>query len=109
MVEQPHLLPVFFCFTIGTSWGILNVMVGLILASVTEASEQLKKGDHERERKEHQAMVLKVAELMSMMKKDDANSDGKISVTELASLVQTREFKEVMRNVDWPIDMTLDE
>jgi len=99
MEKQPHMIPFFIAFIVFTTFGIMNVIIGVIVDSTTEAAKSVdKEADSEAKRLKletiHQIEVL-IYDL-------DQDNTGSISREELHNGLKRRDLQQCWEDLHLP-------
>lgn len=78
--ERPSYVPVFILFTIVNSFGIMNVIIGVILDNTQAASQKVAEEEQEKAKRGQMESIYNIAHLIESM---DSDGDRMISAAEL--------------------------
>eukprot|EP00747_Dinoflagellata_sp_TGD_P188521 gnl/TRDRNA2_/TRDRNA2_47653_c0_seq1.p1 gnl/TRDRNA2_/TRDRNA2_47653_c0~~gnl/TRDRNA2_/TRDRNA2_47653_c0_seq1.p1 ORF type:complete len:681 (+),score=131.64 gnl/TRDRNA2_/TRDRNA2_47653_c0_seq1:125-2044(+) len=96
---EPVMVGVFISFVLFTTLGILNVIVGVIVEQTTEAAAKEHASDVEAKRKQQ---MDHVKELVRVMLEIDDDSDGTITIGEIAAEENSEVILPVMDSLGLP-------
>lgn len=106
MEKQPMILVFFLLFMTFTTFGLLNVIMGIVVESVIDCARALNKDEDNLDNKESIDRLQKLYEFIRSL---DSSGDNKIDSEELKVAWSTPEMKEIVSMVQLPVGMDADE
>lgn len=97
--RQPIMLFFFVFFIVFMSFGVLNVIIGVIVDSTNEAAKAMEREDVEKIKKEKLKVLLKIREMVFALDEDES---GSISEEEIVAGWHDPRFKELLMEVNLP-------
>lgn len=97
--RQPFMVLCFACLIFVTTFGIFNVMIGVVVERTNEAMAR-EKMQNENERSRTRVGLIK--DLAHLMFQQDQDGDGKLSLPEMYGLTGEARFKELLAMIDLP-------
>jgi len=101
--KQPAMLLFFFAFAIFTTFGIMNVIIGVIVDSTMQAAKEL---DEKIEKLEMRVKLDRLQELRDLVFAMDTDNSHTISVTEIEEGMCSPIVRENFDRLDLPPDFT---
>lgn len=102
--NQPWMVLFFVIFVIFTSFGVVNVIIGIIVESTTQASVRFAEEDENARMKKKLQRLMELEEVVDQL---DVNVDGTLSDTEMASTIQCEEFSRFVCDLHLPAGFTV--
>eukprot|EP00747_Dinoflagellata_sp_TGD_P137583 gnl/TRDRNA2_/TRDRNA2_175700_c1_seq3.p1 gnl/TRDRNA2_/TRDRNA2_175700_c1~~gnl/TRDRNA2_/TRDRNA2_175700_c1_seq3.p1 ORF type:complete len:593 (+),score=91.93 gnl/TRDRNA2_/TRDRNA2_175700_c1_seq3:223-2001(+) len=94
---------VFFALIIVTSFGVLNVIIGVIVERTSESMNQVRESDLEAHRLRQMDTIQQLAPVMFQLDEDD---DEMISRTEMEAARSNADLQELLKQVELPHGFT---
>lgn len=104
--RQPVVLVFFIIFMAITTFGLLNVIVGIVVDSVTASAKGL---DDEKESEEQLRLLKRLEHLYQFVMGLDVGHDGSIDIDELKRGWNVGEMKELLQISNLPVAFDADE
>mmetsp|Transcript_128956 Transcript_128956/g.248458 ORF Transcript_128956/g.248458 Transcript_128956/m.248458 type:complete len:726 (-) Transcript_128956:26-2203(-) len=99
--KKPHLAAFFLGFLMLTTFGLLNIIVGVIVENTLKASNnELRRTMAERDAK----MRMELMGLKQLFEEADEDRNGNVDVYEFKSIFEKPEVKERLNRLDIPCD-----
>lgn len=102
-IKQPELTVFFIGFAMFVTFGVMNVMVGMIVDNVSKEKDRLEDEEEQRER-DRKLTVL--ADLKQIIFNIDVDKDGLVSVEELAEVMRAE--REAIERRESGLDSEMD-
>lgn len=100
MIEkQPGMIVFFVFFIVFTTFGVLNVIIGVIVDNTMEAAKSMEKDYAEREKKQKLTLLTRIRDMVFALDKDDS---GSISVEEIEEGWQEPQLRELLADINLP-------
>lgn len=100
LIKQPWYLPVFVFFATLCSFGLMNVLIGIIADAVLTESKKVE-ADYQESIKHQKLKVLD--KIQAMLHHIDADKDGMVDLEELSTALQAnKELKKMMGDLHLP-------
>merc|ERR1719487_2005750 len=97
--RQPAMFIFFTFFIIFTTFGVMNVIIGVIVDNTMEAAKAMQLDDEERARQEKLAQIGKIRDLVFSL---DADNSGTITEEEVVSGWNFPELHDMLALVELP-------
>mmetsp|Transcript_86400 Transcript_86400/g.197047 ORF Transcript_86400/g.197047 Transcript_86400/m.197047 type:complete len:369 (+) Transcript_86400:1-1107(+) len=101
--KQPGMLLFFFTFAIFTTFGVMNVIIGVIVESTMSAAKDL---DAKLEKLEMRMKLERLQELRDLVFEMDTDDSKTISVAEIDKGLQDDVIRDTFDKLDLPPDFT---
>merc|ERR1719440_514675 len=95
--NQPACIPIFVVFVIFTTFGILNVIIGVIVERTNEAALRIRQGDVEKRKRQQMKVVQQLSEVMFEL---DVNQDQWLSEHEMMNAASNENFHEMLAEIE---------
>jgi voltage-gated sodium channel len=102
--NQPACIPIFVVFIIFTTFGILNVIIGVVVERTNEAAARIRRDDMEREMEQKMQVVQQLSQVMSELDKDQ---DSVLTEQELLNAAGNDSFGEMLARIELPKGFSL--
>lgn len=104
--RQPAIFPFLLLFIFLTTFGVMNVIIGVIVENTMQASKSTKSDLEAIEAIQRIATAEKMRDAVFLI---DKNSDGVISAPELVAGIQDEQVAEYMQDIHFPTGFGEDE
>lgn len=101
--KQPYMVPFFLVFVLCATFGLMNVIIGMIVDSVMKNATRMIVENAELERARKLEIIKDIQSLVSSIDRDD---DGKLSVQELTKSLRQGRMRCLLNQVNVPRDIT---
>lgn len=99
-LKQPIYVPIFIAFALLVSFGVINVMTGLILDTVIAESKRI---DEVLGKKIRMEKLKKLEAIQTLLCEMDTNGDGQISIKELDNAMKTSPLlNSLLKSINLP-------
>jgi len=98
---EPMLFPVFLCFLFITTFGLLNVVVGVIVENTLSAAKQ---NENLRKRRTKAQFKKDLLVLKNIFEQADMDGDGFLDRHEFKDILRRQEIKTDFAEIEVPID-----
>lgn len=105
-VKQPWLLIFFMAFVLVATFGVMNVIVGIVVDHVMTQARELERASLAAENKSKLAILRKIKEVVFSI---DTDGDGEVSMEELCKGMQHDVMQILLRRVGLPRDFAGEE
>lgn len=102
--NQPACIPIFVVFVIFTTFGILNVIIGVIVERTNEVAVRIRQGDVEKQKLQQMKVVRKLSEVMFEL---DVNNDQWLSEDEMMNASGNATFHDMLAEIELPKGFSL--
>lgn len=100
MIEkQPGMIVFFVIFIVFTTFGVLNVIIGVIVDNTMEAAKSMEKDLDDKEKKAKIALLTRIRDMVFALDKDES---GSISVEEIEEGWQEPQLRELLADINLP-------
>jgi len=100
---HPWTAPFLVVFVIFMSFGVVNVMIGIVVDSTNKASAKAEMEDRDKQMKQK---LEKIQELASLMDQLDQDHNGELSCSEIADALHCDEFANLLAELNLPMGIT---
>lgn len=97
--RQPAMIFFFVLFIVFTTFGVLNVIIGVIVDNTMEAAKSMEQDLEAAEKKEKLGLLLRIRDMIFAL---DADQSGSISVEEVEAGWNDPEFRDLLADIDLP-------
>eukprot|EP00746_Dinoflagellata_sp_MGD_P001251 gnl/MRDRNA2_/MRDRNA2_102345_c0_seq1.p1 gnl/MRDRNA2_/MRDRNA2_102345_c0~~gnl/MRDRNA2_/MRDRNA2_102345_c0_seq1.p1 ORF type:complete len:502 (+),score=97.84 gnl/MRDRNA2_/MRDRNA2_102345_c0_seq1:88-1593(+) len=97
--RNPAMLFFFVCFIVFTTFGVLNVIIGVIVDNTMEAAKSMEQDLETQERNEKLKLLLRIRDMVFALDKDES---GSISIEEVEEGWEDPNFQELLGDIDLP-------
>jgi hypothetical protein len=104
--KQPGIVIVFLCLVILTTFGVLNVIIGVVVERTTSAMNIMREKDMKRKKRDQMHAFNLISALMFDL---DTNEDKRISRREMEAGASNEQFHELLQQVNFPHGFTYGE
>eukprot|EP00746_Dinoflagellata_sp_MGD_P132067 gnl/MRDRNA2_/MRDRNA2_65794_c0_seq1.p1 gnl/MRDRNA2_/MRDRNA2_65794_c0~~gnl/MRDRNA2_/MRDRNA2_65794_c0_seq1.p1 ORF type:complete len:770 (-),score=131.39 gnl/MRDRNA2_/MRDRNA2_65794_c0_seq1:73-2382(-) len=104
--KQPHMFAFFLVFIIFTTFGVMNVIIGVIVDNTMEAAKAIEEDDEHQVKQKKLALLSKIRDLVFAM---DEDGSGTIDLHELSTGMKNPEVVKLLREVNLPRAYTPEE
>jgi len=98
--EKAWLFLFFLAFLMITSFGLLNIIVGVIVENTLEAADEQRVAEEESRRKE---MSKTLTALRRVFEEADTNGDGILDLSEFRAILEKPDVAEIVKGLELPI------
>lgn len=103
---QPWLISIFCMLIFITTFGIFNVIIGIVVERTNQAMEQVRMETEDAKVRKRMLMVEEMANIAFHL---DEDMDGVVSHSEMAAAEQNGHFQYLLKNVELPHGFTFSE
>lgn len=103
---QPYMFVFFVAFISFTTFGVMNVIIGVIVDNTMAAAKELEKNNEQHERDQKIAMLTSIQQTVKAM---DRDGDDMISMDELREGLRDRKIVDLFEYVNMPLGFDADE
>jgi voltage-gated sodium channel len=99
--EQPWMIAFFILFVFCTTFGLLNVIVGVIVENSMETASKDSKKTKKKKEKDRQMVFSQLREIFEMADVDDS---GSLTLEEVQDALNKPEIYNKLKMIDFPVD-----
>merc|ERR1712019_194836 len=96
--QQPYVMPIFYLFTLTTTFGVMNVVIGVMVEHALDAAKCYSELQQERTKRQQMRSVV---EIKKIMEEGDTNKSGTLHLAELRRAFATHPAaKELLTKIE---------
>jgi hypothetical protein len=100
---HPFFVLVFVLVVVFVTFGVLNVIIGILFEKTTAAMETVREQAMQEAQAERKKTAHSIADVLFVL---DVNEDGRVSVEELEKGAEDERFRELLSMLDLPLNFT---